>query len=207
MTIKKYAKKDIMPIVVLTISLMSSNLINFTFKYIVDLHYPDLKPHLNMDDMEVHETSIDLLQAQIKNDPLVELIDKYLLDIAEQVEKLMIINELGLNELYGYPRLLSAAEDIYWSRICFQDEQSGHTDSRANLELYANSLFDLVHCLCKLVVFEVLDLENPFNDDIYNSFYEDSFTRMPVDEDVNEVILFELLLRIKDYNTDIISCP
>lgn len=195
----KYEREDIIPIVIVMLTVISQDLYNFVFKYAVDAHYPDLKPFLTEDEFGISDANFELLSTKM-DDEVIILINTYLIDIRKQMGLFADIFGKDTTGIYKDERILLLVKNIYWSVLDFPDDMALFPDSRSNLKDYVDSTLFLLHYLCKLVVFEVLDLNCEFSDDIYNSFYEDSFTLVSVKEDVNEMILFELLLRSNDYN-------
>lgn len=198
----KYKREDILPIVLCVLNFMQQDLVNAAFFYAVEKHYPDLKGLLSYDDLEPDAAVCGLLSAKDDDKVIVHMI-KYLGDIHKELARFINIYNVAIDEIFADERITIMAEEFYWLLVSFPDRPKDVDDAILNLQYYTESIVYILHYLCKLVLFEVIDIDCAFNDDIYNSFLTDLFNPSANDGELAETILFELMLKFNTYNEDL----
>jgi hypothetical protein len=200
----KYQSKDVGPIVYCILDYLVQDLTSAIFKYAVERYHPDLKNLITTDSQQYDQTVLDLLNLN-NHDPLISFIGIYHSDISEVVVTLRNIYVIDGEELNKDERIIFLAEQLYITLGGYLNDTSNLKEVFDDLVGFTWSMVLILHYLCKLVVFEELVIEDTFSDDIYNSFYEDGFNMDRPANDLTENLLFELMLRIMQYNAELIS--
>jgi len=198
----KYKREDVGPVVYCILNIMAQDLIEAIFKYAVERYHPDLEGLIGSAAGDFDSTILDLLNLN-NDDPLIAFVGNYYNDITATAANSIKIYALNIEQLCEDKRIVGLAEELYFTLGGYLNETHDIQESLEDLVGFSWSLVIVLHYLCKLVVFEELVIEDTFSDDIFNSFYEDSFRMDSPHNNSVENMLFELMIRMLEYNADL----
>lgn len=153
----KYETKDVMPIVLLVLNFMGSNLNSATFKLAFDHQYADLKGLV--DPEELDQPTTDLIE--LLDDPLSLLLKAFAERFIRLYDMLAVMHGINLAEVFSDKRLADMAEEIFCLRSYYSYGLSD--DNRTDLDIFVYSLPNVILQLKDIVVTQEFDPEEQRN--------------------------------------------
>lgn len=202
--VTKYETKDIIPIIYCVLGYLLIDATEGFLKYTVEKYYPDLKGLLDHDITELDGSTLELLRAQ-SADPIVYCGWQYIRDLDDVMETFRNIYAFDPKMILNDQRITDLAGDLYEATGDILHEVKSVQESLEDLNNFMWFGGITIHYLRKLVVFEELDFESVFNDKFFDAVFIDRLIVDADDDNPNEIILSELLIRFFEYNWDLMD--
>lgn len=190
----KYKKEDIIPIVLCMFQLLMFDLVNSVFNFAVQKYYPDLKGLIVADNTEPDD-SMYLLLRLVKHDQTASVISYYLSLLREHKNQFQNKYGLKTRNAWKNDRILLMARVIYYSDVSYHKTITDGTVALEKLNAVVGSIHSVIVKMCKLIVFNEVELHSEFNDKIWSSLLIDHFT-CRLDSDCDEWILVDLMNKV-----------
>ena len=196
MAVTKYAKEDIIPLVIHILSFSTVKFAEYGYKAILESELPDL---LGMDEDDVTaDLHFQLLDAA--EDDISVAINKCIAYIDATIDTFRIMYAIDLEELYTDERLHEIASQIYSDLYFYADGLIDDNISSAVMELpftAANAFF----FLCRLLIHEEIDAEMSMDEGFYGTGWEE-FEFLDT-SDNNVAVVYDLVQQILKMNIEI----
>lgn len=168
MAVTKYAKEDIIPIVIHILSFSTVKFAEYGYKAIVETEMPSLA---SLDDEDVTpDMYFGVLDAS--DDPISKAIAQCIDHIDATINTLCIMFAIDLEELYSDERIHELASQIYSDLYYYADGLVEDNISSAVMELpftAANAFF----YLCRLIIHGQIDAELSMDEGFYGTGWEE----------------------------------
>ncbi|WP_158795572.1 hypothetical protein [Pedobacter sp. L105] len=196
MAVTKYAKEDIIPLVIHILSFSTVKFAEYGYKAILESELPDL---LGMDEDDVTaDLHFQLLDAA--EDDISIAINKCIAYIDATIDTFRIMYAIDLEELYTDERLHEIASQIYSDLYYYADGLIDDNISSAIMELpftAANAFF----FLCRLIIHQEIDAEMSMDEGFYGTGWEE-FEFLDT-SDNNVAVVYDLVQHILKMNIEI----
>ncbi|MCX2481433.1 hypothetical protein OQY15_20205 [Pedobacter sp. MC2016-15] len=196
MAVTKYAKEDIIPIVIHILSFSTVKFAEYGYKSVLEKDMPELLS-MEEDDFDV-SLYFQLLLAS--DDDVSRAINKCIALIDQAIDTFRIMYAIDLEELYTDERIHELANQIYADLYYYADGLIEDNISSAVMELpftAANAFF----FLCKLIINQEIDAEQSMDEGFYGTGWEE-FEFMDT-SDNNVAVLYDLIQEILKMNIEI----
>ena len=196
MAVTKYAKEDIIPIVIHILSFSTVKFAEYGYKSVLEKDMPELLS-MEEDDFDV-SLYFQLLLAS--DDDVSRAINKCIALIDQAIDTFRIMYAIDLEELYTDGRIHELANQIYADLYYYADGLIEDNISSAVMELpftAANAFF----FLCKLIINQEIDAEQSMDEGFYGTGWEE-FEFMDT-SDNNVAVLYDLIQEILKMNIEI----
>jgi hypothetical protein len=196
MAVIRYAKEDIIPIVIHILSFSTVKFAEYGYKSVVEKDMPELLA-LEEDDVEV-SMYFQLLLAS--DDDVSRAINKCIALIDHTIDTFRIMYAIDLEELYTDDRIHEMANQIYADLYYYADGLIDDNISAAVMELpftAANAFF----FLCRLIIHHEIDAELSMDNGFYGTGWKE-FEFMDT-SDNNVAVVYDLIQEILKMNIEI----
>jgi len=196
MAVTKFAKEDIIPIVIHILSFSTVKFAEYGYKSVLEKDMPELLA-LDEDDVDV-SMYFQLLLAS--DDEISVAINKCIALIDKTIDTFRIMYAIDLEELYTDERIHEMANQIYADLYYYADGLIDDSISTAVMELpftAANAFF----FLCRLIIHHEIDAELSMDDGFYGTGWEE-FEFMDT-SDNNVAVVYDLIQEILKMNIEI----
>jgi hypothetical protein len=196
MAVIRYAKEDIIPIVIHILSFSTVKFAEYGYKSVVEKDMPELLA-LEEDDVEV-SMYFQLLLAS--DDDVSRAINKCIALIDHTIDTFRIMYAIDLEELYTDDRIHEMANQIYADLYYYADGLIDDNISAAVMELpftAANAFF----FLCRLIIHHEIDAEQSMDNGFYGTGWKE-FEFMDT-SDNNVAVVYDLIQEILKMNIEI----
>ena len=193
MAVTKYAREDIIPIVIHILSFSTVKFAEYGYKAIVESEMPDLA---SLDDEDVTpDMYFGVLDAS--DDEISKAISQCIDHIDATINTFCIMFAIDLEELYSDERIHEMASQIYSDLYYYADGLVEDNISSAVMELpftAANAFF----YLCRLLIHGQIDAELSMDEGFYGTGWEEFEFLDTSDNDVS--VVYELTQNILKMN-------
>jgi hypothetical protein len=196
MAVTRYAKEDIIPIVIHILSFSTVKFAEYGYKSVLEQEMPEL---LSLDEDDV-DASMYFQLLQASDDDISKAINKCIALIDATIDTFRIMYALDLEELYADDRIQEKANLIYSDLYYYADGLIDDSISAAVMELpftAANAFF----FLCRLIIHQEIDAELSMDDGFYGTGWEE-FEFMDT-SDNNVAVVYDLIQEILKMNIEI----
>ena len=196
MAVRRYAREDIIPIVIHILSFSTVKFAEYGYKSVLEKDMPELLA-MDEDDVDV-STYFQLLQAS--DDDISRAINKCIALIDHTIDTFRIMYAIDLEELYTDDRIHELANQIYADLYYYADGLIEDSISTAVMELpftAANAFF----FLCRLIIHHEIDAEQSMDEGFYGTGWEE-FEFMDT-SDNNVAVVYDLIQEILKMNIEI----
>ncbi|CAM4019400.1 hypothetical protein SAMN06265348_101232 [Pedobacter westerhofensis] len=196
MAVTKFAKEDIIPIVIHILSFSTVKFAEYGYKSVLEKDMPELLA-LDEDDVDVSMYFQVLLAS---DDDISVAINKCIALIDATIDTFRIMFAIDLEELYTDDRIHEMANQIYADLYYYADGLVDDSISTAVMELpftAANAFF----FLCRLIIHHEIDAELSMDDGFYGTGWEE-FEFMDT-SDNNVAVVYDLIQEILKMNIEI----
>ncbi|HEY0177513.1 MAG TPA: hypothetical protein VGC08_14115 [Pedobacter sp.] len=157
----KIGLKDLMPVVLSVLNLIEADFLRWSMKIAVKVNYKDLKGLIDFENIE--QTEIDMLN--MTEDPCIKLMMIHASKFQASAHTYANLFALNLDEIFADERIVDMAGDLYWTLI-YDNEEDNEEGYDRDLRMFINSVLQILHSLCELVINGTADLEtSAFEDD------------------------------------------
>lgn len=196
MAVTRYAREDIIPIVIHILSFSTVKFAEYGYKSVLENDMPELLA-LDEDDVDVSMYFQVLLAS---DDEISSAINKCIALIDATIDTFRIMYAIDLEELYTDDRIHEMANQIYADLYYYADGLIDDSISTAVMELpftAANAFF----FLCRLIIHHEIDAELSMDDGFYGTGWEE-FEFMDT-SDNNVAVVYDLIQEILKMNIEI----
>jgi len=202
MAIVKYAKEDIIPVIIHVLSFTTVKFAEYGYKSLMEREMPELLA-LEEDDVDPSMHFMVLLASE---DEISKAINECIACIDATIDTFRIMYGFDLEELYGDERIHQLADQLYFDLYFYADGIIEDNISYAVMELpftAANAFF----FLCKLILHQELDAEMSMDNGFYGTgwkefeFLDTSDNNVAVVHDLIQEIL-RMNIKISDIYSD-----
>jgi hypothetical protein len=196
MAVMRYAREDIIPIVIHILSFSTVKFAEYGYKSVLEKDMPELLA-LAEDDVDV---SIYFEVLLASDDDISKAINKCIALIDQTIDTFRIMYAIDLEELYRDDRIYELANQLYADLYYYADGLIEDSISTAVMELpftAANAFF----FLCRLIIHHEIDAEQSMDNGFYGSGWEE-FEFMDT-SDNNAAVVYDLIQEILKMNIEI----
>lgn len=196
MAVSRYAKEDIIPIVVHILSFSTVKFAEYGYKALMEKEMPEL---LALDEEDV-DPGMHFQVLDASDDEVSKAINKCITLIDGAIDTFRIMYAIDLEELYTDERIRELANLIYSDLYYYADGIIDDNISSAVMELpftAANAFF----FLCRLIIHQELDAEMSMDEGFYGSGWEE-FEFLDT-SDNNVAVVYDLTQEILKMNIEI----
>lgn len=196
MAVTKYAKEDIIPVVIHILSFSTVKFAEYGYKSVIEKDMPELLA-LGEDEVDVSMYFQVLLAS---DDDVSRAINKCIALIDQTIDTFRIMYAIDLEELYTDDRIHEMANQIYADLYYYADGLIDDNISAAVMELpftAANAFF----FLCRLIIHHEIDAEQSMDQGFYGTGWEE-FEFMDT-SDNNVAVVYDLIQEILKMNIEI----
>jgi hypothetical protein len=196
MAVTRYAKEDIIPIVIHILSFSTVKFAEYGYKAVLEKDMPELLA-LEEDDVDA-AMYFEVLLAS--DDDISKAINKCIALIDHTIDTFRIMYAIDLEELYTDDRIHELANQIYADLYYYAEGLIEDSISTAVMQLpftAANAFF----FLCRLILHHEIDAEQSIDDGFYGTGWEE-FEFMDT-SDNNVAVVYDLIQEILKMNIEI----
>jgi len=193
MAVTRYAKEDIIPIVIHILSFTTVKFAEYGYKSVLEQDMPELLA-LEEDEVDVHMHFQVLLAS---DDDVSKAINKCIALIDHTIDTFRIMYAIDIEELYNNNRIHALANQMYADLYYYADGLIEDSISIAIMELpftAANAFF----FLCRLIIHQEIDAEMSMDNGFYGTGWEEFEFLDTSDNDV--AVVYDLIQEILKMN-------
>lgn len=196
MALTRYAKEDIIPIVIHILSFSTVKFAEYGYKSVLEKDMPEL---LALEDDDV-DAAMYFQVLLASDDDISKAINRCIALIDNTIDTFRIMYAIDLEEMYTDQRIHEMANNIYGDLYNYADGLIDDSISTAVMELpftAANAFF----FLCRLIINHEIDAEMSMDDGFYGTGWEE-FEFMDT-SDNNVAVVYDLIQEILKMNIEI----
>lgn len=152
----KYAKEDIVPLVLNVLSFIVKFSVGQMLLVTFEEEYADLQGLVKADSVDAESVRLLIQSDDDAVKMSLTLVDEVLLCM----EGLAAMNQLNIEEVVNDKRLIELAEPIFWSTACYIDDAEGYNKSVNNMYVYFGSVSMFMPLFCNLLKDKMLKIED-----------------------------------------------